>query len=419
MKDLVRVASNRNSFEATLKSGVREVIVWTDMAPNVTGEIESVLQEWRTKALNVLLTVAAVLGLPAVLSILLYVDPGQDWRLPFLSLLVTYLLLVGLAVFRRLNIQLRGWGLLLVGYMAAILTLMQGGLAGTGQTFLMVLPVLAITLIGVRSGLIAAALSLVVFTVFAIFAHLGWWGMLPQDTAFPAEALDWIRQGDPFDVAILDMQMPEMDGLKLAAEIRRERDTDALPLVMLTSLGQQEAGREEGVEFAAFLTKPVKASQLYNVLVGVFAEDARPTQQPEGLLRSQFDPEMGQRLPLRILLTEDNVVNQKLALRLLERMGYRADLASNGLEAIAALRRQSYDVVLMDVQMPEMDGLEATRTLCQEWSHERRPRIIAMTASAMQEDREACLAAGMDDYVSKPIQVEELVRALSQCRSPE
>lgn len=146
----------------------------TDTAPDVTSEIESVLQEWRTKALNVLLTVAAVLGLPTVLSILLYLDPGQDWRLPFLSLLVTYLLLVGLAAFRRLNIRLRGWGLLWVGYMAAILTLMQGGLAGTGRTFLMVLPVLAITLIGVCSGLIAAALGFVIFTVFAIFAHLGW-----------------------------------------------------------------------------------------------------------------------------------------------------------------------------------------------------------------------------------------------------
>ncbi|MDH4136037.1 MAG: GAF domain-containing protein, partial [Anaerolineae bacterium] len=177
------------------------------------------------------------------------------------------------------------------------------------------------------------------------------WGMLPRNTASPTEALEWIRQGDPFDVAILDMQMPEMDGLTLAAEMRRERDTEALPLVMLTSLGQQEADVERG-EFAAFLTKPIKASQLYNVLLGILAEKAQLIQRRDEAAKPQFDPEMGQRLPLRILLAEDNAVNQKLALRLLERMGYRADVAANGLEAIEALRRQRYDVVLMDVQMP-------------------------------------------------------------------
>jgi len=200
--------------------------------------------------------------------------------------------------------------------------------------------------------------------------------------------------------------------------MRRERDAEVLPLVMLTSLGQREANVEE-VEFVAFLTKPIKASQLYNVLVGILAEKAQLIQRRDEAAKPRFDPEMGQRLPLRILLVEDNVVNQKLALRLLERMGYRADLAANGLEAIEALRRQPYDVVLMDVQMPEMDGLEATRAIYREWPRQQRPRIIAMTANVMKEDREACLAAGMDDYIGKPIQVEELVRALSQCRSRE
>ncbi len=128
---------------------------------------------------------------------------------------------------------------------------------------------------------------------------------------------------------------------------------------------------------------------------------------------------MGQRLPLRILLAEDNAVNQKLALRLLKRLGYGADVAGNGLEAIEALRRQSYDVVLMDVQMPEMDGLEATRAICAEWEAEKRPRIIALTANVMKEDRDACFAAGMDDYVGKPIRVEELMSALSRCQPLE
>jgi CheY-like chemotaxis protein len=129
----------------------------------------------------------------------------------------------------------------------------------------------------------------------------------------------------------------------------------------------------------------------------------------------ELTPEMSAEQPLRILLAEDNAVNQKLALRLLERLGYRADVAGNGLEAIQALERQAYDLVLMDVQMPELDGLEATRQIRQRGSQLEQPRIIAMTANAMQGDRELCLAAGMDDYVSKPIRVEELVAALERC----
>jgi CheY-like chemotaxis protein len=125
---------------------------------------------------------------------------------------------------------------------------------------------------------------------------------------------------------------------------------------------------------------------------------------------------MGHKLPLRLLLAEDNATNQKLALRILARLGYGADVAANGLEVLEALNRQPYDVVLMDVQMPEMDGLEATRALRRELPEMHQPHVIAMTANAMQGDREMCLAAGMDDYVSKPIRIEELVGALSKSR---
>ena len=128
-----------------------------------------------------------------------------------------------------------------------------------------------------------------------------------------------------------------------------------------------------------------------------------------------MDAELGKRHPLRILLAEDNQVNQKLALRILEQMGYRADVASNGLEAVESIERQIYDVILMDVQMPEMDGLDATREI-RNWQLLHNPHIIAMTANAMEGDRELCLAAGMDDYISKPIRVDELIGALQRSR---
>lgn len=237
------------------------------------------------------------------------------------------------------------------------------------------------------------------------------WGMEPQEVATPAEALELIQRGDLFDLAILDMHMPEMDGLVLAGEIRRHRSAEELPLVLFTSLGRREAGAE-AMDFAAFLTKPIKPSQLFDALVGVFSGE--PIHVPQVVARDkfQFDPEMAQRHPLHILVAEDNMVNQKLALRLLEQMGYRADVAANGLEAVEAVERQQYDVVLMDVQMPEMDGLEATRQIIRRSTDEGRPWIIAMTANAMEGDRERCLAAGMNDYITKPVRGPELVGAL-------
>jgi CheY-like chemotaxis protein len=238
------------------------------------------------------------------------------------------------------------------------------------------------------------------------------WGMVPRETGSPTEALEWIRRGDPLDIAILDMQMPEMDGLTLAREIRGYRAADALPLVMLTSLGRRTEDREARGEFAAILTKPIRASQLYDAVAAVIgAELPGPQHAPE----AEPDATAGARAQLRVLLAEDNAVNQQLALRMLETLGYRADVAVNGVEALEAVRRRPYDVVLMDVEMPEMDGLEAARRMHREWPGDERPRIVAMTANAMQGDREICLAAGMDDYVSKPIHLDDLADALSRC----
>jgi PAS domain S-box-containing protein len=244
--------------------------------------------------------------------------------------------------------------------------------------------------------------------------HLGAWGMPARATGSPGEALAWIRADEHFDLGILDMHMPEMDGVTLARAIREQSAGTALPLILFTSLGRREA-RADAEGFAAYLHKPIKPSQLFDALVSVLAE--RPVHvQARGVARSELDPDMAGRHPLRILLAEDNVVNQKVALRLLGQMGYRADVAANGLEAVEAVERQTYDLVLMDVQMPELDGFEASREINRRWPGERRPRIVAMTANAMQGDRELCEAAGMDDYVAKPIRVEELVAALERCQ---
>jgi signal transduction histidine kinase/CheY-like chemotaxis protein len=238
------------------------------------------------------------------------------------------------------------------------------------------------------------------------------WGMIAQESASPFEALTRIERGDAFDVAILDVAMPGMDGVTLAQEIRKKPGGRQLPLVFLSSLGRRESGADD-LEIAAFLTKPLKPSALFNVLAGIFHSKQAPI--ADGASAAQKSEESsGEVQPIRILLAEDNAVNQKLALRLLDRMGYSADLAENGREAIAALETTTYDVILMDVQMPEMDGLEATREIRRRWHGTERPHIIAMTANAMQGDRELCLEAGMDDYLSKPVNRDELARALKE-----
>jgi CheY-like chemotaxis protein len=213
-------------------------------------------------------------------------------------------------------------------------------------------------------------------------------------------------------VAILDMHMPEMDGTELARRMKQLRP--GLPRVLASSLGRREADAEH--LFDAHLAKPVRQSQLFDTLVSLLAR-ATARREPARAAAPKIDAGLAARHPLRILLAEDNVVNQKLALRILQQMGYRADLASNGLEAIESVERQTYDVVLMDVQMPEMDGLEASRRITAKYKPPERPRIVAMTANAMAGDREMCLAAGMDDYITKPIRVEALVEALMQARA--
>jgi PAS domain S-box-containing protein len=237
------------------------------------------------------------------------------------------------------------------------------------------------------------------------------WGMLVEVAERPTEALARIERGDPFDAAVLDMQMPEMDGLELAREIRRYRDERALPLLLLTSVGHLAEARG-ATEFSAQLTKPVKSSQLYNALVKLLAVSVASDFSRAG----DGDGSRSAPVALRLLVAEDNAVNRQLAVALLAKLGYEADVVENGREALDALERVTYDVVLMDVQMPELDGLEATRRIRERFRSTHGPTIVAMTANAMEGDREDCLAAGMDDYLSKPIRLEELSRALAKCR---
>jgi PAS domain S-box-containing protein len=234
------------------------------------------------------------------------------------------------------------------------------------------------------------------------------WGITLIDTANPQEGLAKIQRGETYDLIVVDMFMPEMDGSTLAREIRNIYPD--VPIVLFSSFGQRESGLDPEI-FSAYLAKPLKQSLLFDTLVALFDADMSRTAVPRTPMKPTFDSGLANQYPLRILLAEDNVVNQKLALRLLEQMGYRADMASNGIEAVESLERQMYDVILMDVQMPEMDGLEATRHI-RKLTNTPQPHIIAMTANAMEGDRELCLSAGMDDYISKPIRVDELIEAL-------
>jgi CheY-like chemotaxis protein len=249
------------------------------------------------------------------------------------------------------------------------------------------------------------------------------WGMVTRATQDAAQALEWLRAGERFDLVILDMQMPGMDGLMLAGEIRKLPHTARMPLVLLTSMGvRADDPKVASVGFASCLTKPIKPVTLYEVLVRVIS-GAKPAA-PSAPAKAKLDPTTAARMPLRVLLCDDNIINQKVASRLLQQMGYRAAVAANGLEGLAALDLQPYDLIFMDVMMPEMGGLEATAAIRQrqqqksQFPNYKSPIIIvAMTASAMPGDREKCLAAGMDDYIAKPVRLED-VRAIVERWGP-
>ncbi len=241
------------------------------------------------------------------------------------------------------------------------------------------------------------------------------WGVEPRACASLAEARRRLEGDEAFDFAVVDRDVLRSEGDEISATFSAAAD---LPLVLLTPLDLEELELEgeenEWPSLAAVVNKPIKWLRLFDVLRRLVTEPSDhvriPSAAPE---RDHLRRWIG---PLRILLAEDNVVNQKVATAMLERLGYRTDLAANGLEVLEALKRQPYDLVLMDVRMPEMDGIEATRRLKSDLAHDEHPRIIAMTASAMRGDRERCIEAGMDDYISKPIKIEDLEAALVRSR---
>jgi CheY-like chemotaxis protein/HPt (histidine-containing phosphotransfer) domain-containing protein len=249
------------------------------------------------------------------------------------------------------------------------------------------------------------------------------WGMVPYSAESPQQALEWLKKGEQYDLGVLDLQMSGMDGLALAMEIHKLPGAAMMPLVLLMPLGlHSDAPGSTHIVFAHTVNKPVKPPQLCEVLVrALLSPKAAVRQQPTSIPGQPLT----ERLPLSILLCDDNAINQKVAARILQSIGYQPDFAANGREALDALDKKPYDLIFMDVMMPEMDGLEATCAIRERQkdgvahpNYQSRIIIVAMTAQAMQGDREKCLAAGMDDYLSKPILPKD-IRAIVERWGPQ
>jgi signal transduction histidine kinase/CheY-like chemotaxis protein/HPt (histidine-containing phosphotransfer) domain-containing protein len=255
-----------------------------------------------------------------------------------------------------------------------------------------------------------------------LMEQLASWGCRSDPASGGASALELLRtaseQNDPFGIAIVDMAMPGMDGETLGRRIKADAALGEPALVMMTSMARKsDAARLKAAGFSAYLTKPVKQSDLFDCLAVVagLQDDTTKRLNSQPIITSELVEAMRKR-QRRILLAEDNRTNQKVALKVLEKLGYHVEVANDGEEAVAGLKERSFDLVLMDVQMPRMDGLQATQAIRDPASGVKNPRIpiVAMTAHAMKGDRERCLEAGMDDYVSKPIQRQELAEILLQ-----
>jgi signal transduction histidine kinase/two-component SAPR family response regulator/HPt (histidine-containing phosphotransfer) domain-containing protein len=241
----------------------------------------------------------------------------------------------------------------------------------------------------------------------------GQWGMSVDTASNSREALQLLTESKIFDVVIVDVQLPDTDGLALANGIREQNYGRTLPILLLSSARlRSDDPRPLEIGVSVYIHKPIRPAQMLDALCRSMSIQLQ--REKKAPLAPALDSNLARRIPLRLLLADDNPINQKVGLSVLQKLGYRADLANNGLEVLKALEQKVYDVLFLDVQMPEMDGLETARQICQRWTAQRRPSIIAMTGNALMGDREKCLAAGMDDYISKPVRIGELQAALER-----
>ncbi len=237
--------------------------------------------------------------------------------------------------------------------------------------------------------------------------QLNSWGLIPYSAESGKEALKILNAVGGFDLAVLDLQMPEMDGINLGIEIK---NISRMPLILLSSVCNISTSDKKNI-FSNILSKPIKPAQLFSIITHIFSQEYEPTltSKPSNKIITNLSEEF----PLNILLAEDNIVNQKVAMLILEKLGYKPDTAVNGFEVIDALKTKTYNLIFMDIQMPEMDGMETTENIHNIYG-EKSPRIVAMTAAATKEDRDKCFESGMDDYISKPFSIGELTQILKK-----
>ena len=239
------------------------------------------------------------------------------------------------------------------------------------------------------------------------------WGMVVEQTTNEKDALRLLGQNARFDAAIVDLLLPDSDAWALVEEIRRKSACRSLPVLLLSSVRlRSDDTRPAEAGIAGFVYKPIRPTQLLDALCRAMSIQLQ--REKKAPAAPSIDGSLARRLPLRLLLADDNPINQKVGLSVLSKLGYLADVANNGFEVLKALEQKPYDILFLDVQMPEMDGLEAARQICQRWGPDKRPRIIAMTGNALMGDREKCLQAGMDDYISKPVRIGDLQSALER-----
>ncbi len=239
--------------------------------------------------------------------------------------------------------------------------------------------------------------------------EIAYWKLVPVIADSGAQALEILSHGTGIDLVLAEMQMPEMDGMELSREIRKKHPS--LPIILMSTIGDESSKKYPEI-FSSVVTKPIRHSILSQHILSALLNKGEVSAVNTAPAKPKLTTDFSKKYPLRILIAEDNRMNQKLAMRILGKLGYDPDIAENGKEVLEEVSKRNYDLILMDVQMPEMDGLEATRMI--RVCIENQPVIIAMTANAMQGDREECLKNGMDDYISKPVNLEELVILLEK-----